>query len=160
MWKPGSPRTATKASPVSSPNGTFLHPGLADAWAKSPAGADKAWKPNDIHAVFFDMWRQDHADVPLEQIPGDMVMASGSGLDPHITLDNVRYQLSHRPIAAANAKKFGNLEETVRQEIAKLLDEKAEAPLGGLVGVPLVNVLELNIAVQERMIALKEPRTQ
>ena len=31
-----------------------------------------------------------------------------------------------------------------------MLDEKAEAPLGGLVGVKLVNVLEINLALRDR----------
>ena len=38
----------------------------------------------------------------------------------------------------------------MRQEIQQLLQEKAEAPLGGLAGVPLVNVLEVNLALRSR----------
>jgi K+-transporting ATPase c subunit len=37
----------------------------------------------------------------------------------------------------------------VRKEIEELLRRKAEAPLGGLVGVDLVNVLEVNLALRE-----------
>src|ERR1700687_3650097 len=48
---------------------------------------------SDIQSNFFDMWRQDHADADLQDVPADMVMASGSGLDPDITLDNAMYQL-------------------------------------------------------------------
>ena len=48
---------------------------------------------SDIQSIFFDMWRQEHADAPLQDVPADMVMASGSGLDPHISLQNAEYQL-------------------------------------------------------------------
>ena len=56
----------------------------------------------DIQSVFFDMWRQDHPDVALEDVPADMVMTSGSGLDPDITLENAHYQLDR--VADAWAK--------------------------------------------------------
>ncbi len=48
---------------------------------------------SDIQSTFFDMWRQEHADAPLEDVPGDMVTASASGLDPDISLANACYQL-------------------------------------------------------------------
>jgi K+-transporting ATPase ATPase C chain len=151
-----------------------------------PAVVDKAVQPvrtgEDIQGYFFDMWRQEHPDVPLESVPADMVMASGSGLDPHITLANAHYQLKHR-VAAAQARKrltarveqtkpvgeaerkaaeaqlrkewedrFGKpLEEKIREEIEAVLREKKEAPLGGLVGVDLVNVLEVNLAMNDRL---------
>jgi K+-transporting ATPase ATPase C chain len=77
-----------------------------------------------------------------------MVMASASGLDPHITLKNARYQLER--VAAAWVDKTRADPIKVRQEIERIL-EKTEAPLGGLVGEPLVNVLEVNLALAERM---------
>jgi K+-transporting ATPase c subunit len=43
------------------------------------------------------------------------------------------------------------LEEKIREEIEALLQERKAAPLGGLVGVDLVNVLELNLAMNERL---------
>jgi len=75
------------------------------------------------------------------------VMASASGLDPHITLKNAEWQLDHLPIAAAWAKSSGSDEVKVREEIHTLLQEKSAAPLAGLIGVPLVNVLEMNLAL-------------
>jgi potassium-transporting ATPase KdpC subunit len=140
----------------------------------------------DIQGIFFDMWRQEHPDVPLEEVPADMVTASASGLDPHITLQNALYQLKYR-IPEARAKQFvvgqakklnqnfdkldeskrkvledqsrqvieakmgKRLEDRLTEIIEKLLKEKAAAPLGGLVGVPLVNVLEINLALDQRM---------
>jgi K+-transporting ATPase ATPase C chain len=104
---------------------------------------------SDIQSGFFDMWLREHADVVLEPVPGDMVTASGSGLDPHITLDNARWQLDNR-VAAAWAKKTGGNEQKMHEEIEKLLQAKSTAPLAGLVGVRLVNVLEVNLALRDR----------
>lgn len=92
------------------------------------------------------MWRQEHPDEDLEEVPADMVTASGSGLDPHITMENALYQLDRA--AGAWAKKTNGNEAKVRQDIQQLLQDKADAPLGGLAGVPLVNVLEVNLALR------------
>jgi K+-transporting ATPase ATPase C chain len=87
--------------------------------------------------------------VDLERVPADMVMASGSGLDPDITLDNAIWQLDR--VAAAWAKKTGNTnEKELHDQIEQLVRGKSHAPLGGLVGVPLVNVLEVNLALRDR----------
>jgi K+-transporting ATPase ATPase C chain len=102
----------------------------------------------DIESNFFDMWRQEHADADLEEIPADMVTASGSGLDPHITLDNAMYQLDR--VAAAWAKDTNRDPATVEGEIKTLLDDNASAPFGGLIGDKLVNVLEVNIELRRR----------
>ena len=106
---------------------------------------------SDIQANFFEMWLQENPTVDLEKVPADMVTTSGSGLDPHITLDNARWQLDHR-IADAWVKKYPNLrKEDVVAEIKKILKEKQKAPLGGLAGVPLINVLVVNIELDARM---------
>src|SRR5262245_55894737 len=102
----------------------------------------------DIQGVFFDLWRQEHPDADLEPVPADLVMASGSGLDPHITLKNAQYQLDR--VAGKWAETTKRDPAQVRKEIEDLLNQKAEAPLGGLVGVKLVNVLEVNLALRDR----------
>ena len=93
------------------------------------------------------MWRQEHADADLEPVPADMVTASGSGLDPHITLKNALYQL-HR-VAAKRAAETNREPAQVQKEIEDLLNKHQAAPLGGLVGVDLINVLEINLALRE-----------
>jgi K+-transporting ATPase ATPase C chain len=103
---------------------------------------------SDIQSMFFDMWRQDQPNVALQDVPGDFVTTSGSGLDPHITLANAMYQLDH--VAAAWAKDTKRDPGAVRAEIGALLRDNAHAPFGGLAGDPLVNVLEVNLDLRRR----------
>jgi K+-transporting ATPase ATPase C chain len=132
------------------------HPGTFPSAVdhKTPDGkTEKRIEPvkegSDIQSTFFDMWVTAHPDADLEPVPADMVMASGSGLDPHITLENARWQLLNR-VAGAWAKKTGGTEAKVRGEIEQLLRAKSFSPMNGLIGVPLVNVLEANLALQDR----------
>jgi hypothetical protein len=45
---------------------------------------------------------------------------------------------------------MGKTPEEVRKEIEFLLKHKASAPFGGLAGVELINVLEVNLELRER----------
>lgn len=130
-------------------------PGVADeeiAKGKTAKRIKPARDGSDVQANLFDLWLQAHPDeaAQLERVPADLVMASGSGLDPHITLANARYQLDR--VADAWATKTKTNKEDVRRTIEKLLDEKAAAPFGGMTGVPLVNVLEVNLALEGRLL--------
>lgn len=145
------------------------HPDVVAEWRKANAGMPDPKAPDlaaiffttyskehpgrfpdrgEISSIFFDMWRQEHPDVDLAPVPGDMVMSSGSGLDPHITLDNAQYQLDRVAVKwAANTKRDP---ARIRQEIEQILREKTWAPLGGSVGEKLVNVLEVNLELRRR----------
>ncbi len=103
---------------------------------------------SDIQSNFFDMWRQDHAQADLQDVPGDMVTTSGSGLDPHITLDNAEFQLDR--VASKWAADTKRDPSQIRKEIEDLLQQKAEAPFAGLVGEKIINVLEVNLELRKR----------
>jgi K+-transporting ATPase ATPase C chain len=99
----------------------------------------------DIAPVFFDLWREAHPSVELEDVPADMVMASASGLDPHITMKNAMYQLKR--VTEKWAELTGQDPAKVRSEVETLLRQHTGAPMFGLAGVEMVNVVEVNFAL-------------
>jgi K+-transporting ATPase ATPase C chain len=70
-------------------------------------------------------------------VPVDMVTASGSGLDPDITLANAQTQASR--IATARGMTLA--------AVRRIVDAVLEPRQFGLLGEPRVNVLRLNIAL-------------
>ena len=94
------------------------------------------------------MWREEHPDADLEDVPGDLVTTSASGLDPHITLQNAEYQLDR--VASKWAANLKRDPATVQKEIEQILQENASAPWFGLAGEKFVNVLEVNLELRKR----------
>jgi potassium-transporting ATPase KdpC subunit len=87
---------------------------------------------SDIQSIFFDMWRPEHADARLQEIPADIVMASGSGLDPHISMQSAEYRLDR--VAEKRAADTKRDPKQVHDEIEQIRQQKASAPFGGLAG--------------------------
>jgi K+-transporting ATPase ATPase C chain len=101
----------------------------------------------DIQSIFFDMWRQEHPDADLQDVPGDLVTTSASGLDPHITLQNAEFQLER--VASAWAARKKTDASAIRTDIDKILQKNAAAPWEGLIGEKFVNVLEINLKLRK-----------
>jgi potassium-transporting ATPase KdpC subunit len=77
---------------------------------------------------------------PGSPIPIDMVTASASGLDPHITPAAAEFQIPR--IARGRGLS--------QDEVRRIVREHKEGRQFGILGEPRVNVLELNLALDER----------
>jgi potassium-transporting ATPase KdpC subunit len=71
-------------------------------------------------------------------VPADLVLASASGLDPHISVAAALLQV---PRIARERK----ISESV---IDKIVNQNTENPFLGIWGMPRVNILQLNIALE------------
>ncbi|MGA2402241.1 MAG: potassium-transporting ATPase subunit C [Syntrophobacteraceae bacterium] len=128
--------------------GKFLTATTKTDGGKSVTTFDVANSGSDIQSTFFLMWREDHPDADLQDVPGDYVTASGSGLDPHITLENAEFQLER--VASKRAEDLKRDPAKIQKEIGQILQENASAPWFGLAGEKFVNVLEVNLELDKR----------
>lgn len=83
-----------------------------------------------------------NALVPTTPIPPEMLFASGSGVDPHISPEAVLLQV-HR---VAQARGFDGRQINALQA---LIQRMTEPPQFNLLGQPCVNILKLNLALDE-----------
>lgn len=76
--------------------------------------------------------------VSVDQIPVDLITASGSGVDPHISL----------PAAELQVARVAQAREIDEASVTELIDQALENT--GWLGSPVVNVLRLNVSLDER----------
>jgi K+-transporting ATPase ATPase C chain len=80
-----------------------------------------------------------HGTSPGGSIPAELVTASGSGLDPHLTLRGAEFQV--RRVAEARNRELS--------DVRAVVESMAFSPTGDRGSARLVNVLELNLALDQ-----------
>lgn len=121
FWgRPSATSPAYNAAASSGSNQGPTSPALAEA-VKARVAALRASDPDNS-----------------EPIPVDLVSASASGLDPHVSPDGARWQ----------AGRVARARGLPAARVLALVEEHVEGRTLGLLGEPRVNVLRLNLALE------------
>ena len=86
-----------------------------------------------------EKFRKDNPEY-TQPIPADLLTASSSGLDPHISPDS----------AQAQAPRVAKAREVSTDQVNRLIAQFTDDPDLGLLGEPRVNVLKLNLALDRQ----------
>ena len=87
--------------------------------------------------VRIDTFLAHNPDVNKAEIPSELVTASGSGLDPNISVLAAKVQV----------KRVAKMRKISEQTLQQLIEQQTEKPLLGLFGTEKINVLKLNLAL-------------
>jgi K+-transporting ATPase ATPase C chain len=120
----------------------YFHPRPSAVSYDAANSNGSQWGPTNQKLI--DRVKGDVANVKAENpgtpVPIDLVTASASGLDPHITPANAEFQLPRV------AKERGTTLEQMRGLVAKHTEQRQF----GFLGEPRVNVLEMNLELDEQ----------
>lgn len=88
-----------------------------------------------------DAFLKENPSVKKEDIPADFITASGSGLDPHISVKAAKIQLDRVSEKSGISKK----------KLEKMIKESTQDKVLGVFGEKVVNVLKLNLEVAKEI---------
>jgi K+-transporting ATPase ATPase C chain len=117
-------------------------PSAVDYNAAGSAGSNKGPSNPDYLATVqarIDTFLVHNPGITKEQIPADLVTASGSGLDPDISPEAASIQIAR----IARVRNIGV------DKLEALVNEHIEGPFLGMFGPSKVHVLKLNMALDE-----------
>lgn len=83
-----------------------------------------------------EMFLKAHPYLTRKEVPSELVTASGSGLDPHISAKAAYIQIN----------RIASVRKIPAEKVRKLIDSLLEKPIAG---PAVVNVLKLNVALEE-----------
>jgi K+-transporting ATPase ATPase C chain len=126
------------AQKFTKPGYFWPRPSAVDYNAAAAAGSNKSPTSPDLTKRAEEIIPQ-YGATPENPLPPELAAASGAGLDPHISEHAARYQ----------AKRVAEARGVPLSKIETMISERAFAPGGFLTPDRLVNVLELNLALDQ-----------
>lgn len=120
----------------------WSRPSAVDYNAAGSAGSNKGPSNPDYLKLVqerIDSFLVHNPGVKKEEIPAELVTASGSGLDPDLSPYGAKIQ----------AKRIAAVRKLDEATIISLVDKQTEKPLLGFMGPAKVNVLKLNIELDK-----------
>ncbi len=125
-----------------SPNYFNSRPSAVDYDAAGSGGTNHGIaNPDHISALNerIDTFMNQNPNVEKSQIPSELITSSGSGLDPHISVD----------AASVQVKRIAKIRNVSEKTVQQLITENTEPALLGLFGTEKINVLKINLALDE-----------
>lgn len=125
-------------------NPALFHGRVSSIEYKAEASGSNNYGPSNPDMLkrtsdFIAQWKIDNPEVPIHELPIDLVTNSGSGLDPHIS-----------PAAAlVQIPRISGLTGVPSETLKELVKEHTEGRDLGLFGEKRVNILKLNMALME-----------
>jgi K+-transporting ATPase ATPase C chain len=111
-----------------------------------PSGATNFGPTSDTLKRLTELRRKNFAEEnslqPGTKIPEDAIFASGSGVDPEISVENAKLQMN-RIVEARN------FDQNQRKKLEELINRLIEKPQFGILGETRINVLLLNIELDK-----------
>lgn len=120
----------------------WSRPSAVDYNAAGSGGSNKGTNNPDYLAEVetrIDTFLLKNPSVQRSEVPSELVTASGSGLDPNISVQGAKVQ-------ADRIAKTRNID---KQKVLHLIVENTEKPLLGMLGTEKINVLRLNIELDK-----------
>jgi len=130
------------AQKFTQPGYFWPRPSAVNYNAAGSGGSNKSpYNPDYVKSTkaLLDSFLKYNPDIKKEDVPAEMITASGSGLDPDITVQGAEVQLPR----VAKARNFS------KDKLEILIKEQTEKPWLGMFGIERVNVLKLNVALDE-----------
>jgi K+-transporting ATPase ATPase C chain len=130
--------------PFSDPKYFWSRPSATSPFAYN-ARASSGSNYGPLNPALFDAVQKRIKDLKdadpqnTEPIPVDLVTASGSGLDPHISVAAALYQVP----------RVARVRSIPEERVRALVDQQIEGRQLGFLGEPRVNVLKLNLTLDE-----------